>query len=187
FVTYANLDGFDPRTPPVPLAERDAMDRWILSELHDLVREVTEGYDTYDVPRATRPIESFVESLSNWYVRRSRRRFWKSESDSDKLAAYQTLYECLVTVAKLLAPSMPFLSEAMYRNLVVTADPTAPESVHLARWPVYDPTRIDEKLMGDMRLAQRLVSLGHAARNSAGIKVRQPLPEAVFVVRYSAE
>jgi isoleucyl-tRNA synthetase len=187
FVTYANLDGFDPRTPPVPLAERDALDRWILSELHDLVREVTEGYETYDVPRATRPIENFVESLSNWYVRRSRRRFWKSESDSDKLAAYQTLYECLVTLSKLLAPSMPFLSEAMYRNLVVTVDPEAPESVHLARWPVYDPTRIDEKLMSDMRLAQRLVSLGHAARNSAGIKVRQPLPEAVFVVRYSAE
>lgn len=187
FVTYANLDGFDPRTPPVPLAERDPLDRWILSEMHALVREVTQGYETYDVPRTTRPIEAFVDGLSNWYLRRSRRRFWKSESDADKLAAYQTLYECLVTLAKLLAPTMPFLSEAMYRNLVVIADPSAPESVHLAFWPAHDEALIDEKLMADMRLAQKLVSLGHAARNSAGIKVRQPLAEAVFVVRYSAE
>jgi isoleucyl-tRNA synthetase len=187
FVTYANLDGFDPRTPPVPLAERDPLDRWILSEMHALVREVTQGYETYDVPRTTRPIEAFVDGLSNWYLRRSRRRFWKSESDADKLAAYQTLYECLVTLAKLLAPTMPFLSEAMYRNLVVIADPSAPESVHLAFWPAHGEALIDEKLMADMRLAQKLVSLGHAARNSAGIKVRQPLAEAVFVVRYSAE
>ncbi len=187
FVTYANLDGFDPRSAPVPASGRDPLDRWILSELHALVREVTQGYETYDVPRTTRPIEMFVDGLSNWYLRRSRRRFWKSESDADKLAAYQTLYECLVTLAKLLAPTMPFLSEAMYRNLVATADPNAPESVHLAFWPAHDEALIDEKLMADMRLAQKLVSLGHAARNSAGIKVRQPLAEAVFVVRYSAE
>jgi len=187
FVTYANLDSFDPRSAPVPAGERDPLDRWILSELHALVREVTQGYETYDVPRTTRPIEAFVDGLSNWYLRRSRRRFWKSESDADKLAAYQTLHECLVTLAKLLAPTMPFLSEAMYRNLVTTADPGAPESVHLAFWPVCDEAQIDEKLMADMRLAQKLVSLGHAARNSAGIKVRQPLAEAVFVVRYSAE
>ena len=131
FVTYANLDGFDPRSTPVPAAERDPLDRWILSELHALVREVTQGYETYDVPRTTRPIEAFVNGLSNWYLRRSRRRFWKSESDADKLAAYQTLYECLVTVAKLLAPTMPFLSEALYRNLVASTDASAPESVHL--------------------------------------------------------
>ncbi len=187
FVTYANLDGFDPRSTPVPAAERDPLDRWILSELHALVREVTQGYETYDVPRTTRPIEAFVNGLSNWYLRRSRRRFWKSESDADKLAAYQTLYECLVTVAKLLAPTMPFLSEALYRNLVASTDASAPESVHLAFWPACDEALIDEKLMSNMRLAQKLVSLGHAARNSAGIKVRQPLAEAVFVVRYSAE
>jgi isoleucyl-tRNA synthetase len=186
-VTYANIDGFDPSQAAVPLAERDPLDRWILSELVSLTREVTQAYDTYDVPRATRPIELFVEGLSNWYLRRSRRRFWKSESDTDKLAAYQTLYECLVTLAKLLAPAMPFLSEAMYRNLVAGVDPAAPESVHLAFWPTVDEARIDTKLMDDMRLAQRLVSLGHAARNSANLKVRQPLAEAVFVTRYSAE
>ncbi len=187
FVTYAQLDQFDPLQASVPVEERDSLDRWILSELHNLVREVTQGYETYDVLRATRPIEGFVQALSNWYLRRSRRRFWKSESDSDKLAAYQTLYECLVTVAKLLAPSMPFLSEAIYRNLEGSVVPGAAESVHLAMWPTFNPALIDDKLMDDMRLTQRLVSLGHAARNSAELKVRQPLSEAVFVVRYSAE
>jgi isoleucyl-tRNA synthetase len=187
FVTYANLDGFDPTEDAVPLAERDPLDRWILSELHALAREVTAGYEAYDVPRATRPIEAFVDSLSNWYLRRSRRRFWKSESDTDKLAAYQTLYECLVMVAKLLAPSMPFLSEAMYRNLVTTANPGAPESVHLAMWPEINEALIDETIMENMRLTQKLVSLGHAARHSVDLKVRQPLAEAVFVTRYSAE
>jgi isoleucyl-tRNA synthetase len=187
FVTYANIDGFDPLQAPVALADRDPLDRWILSELHALAREVTQAYEAYDVPRATRPVELFVDELSNWYLRRSRRRFWKSGEDTNKLAAYQTLYECLVTVAKLLAPSMPFMSEALYRNLVGEADPSAPESVHLAMWPAYDAALIDEKVMEDMRLAQRLVSLGHAARNSANLKVRQPLAEAIFVPRYSAE
>lgn len=187
FVTYANIDGFEPTSEPVPLSERDSLDRWILSELHALVRDVTTAYERYDVPNATRPIEGFVDSLSNWYLRRSRRRFWKTESDADKQAAYQTLYECLVTVAKLLAPSMPFLSEAMYRNLVVSFDADAPESVHLVMWPGYDQAMIDDRLMADMRLTQKLVSLGHAARNSANLKVRQPLAEGVFVTRSSGE
>ncbi len=187
FVTYANLDRFDPAAPRVPVAGRDLLDRWILSELHTLVREVTQAYDEYDVPAATRPVEQFVDRLSNWYLRRSRRRFWKSESDTDKLAAYQTLYECLVMVSKLLAPAMPFLAEAMYRNLVARVDSGAPESVHLATWPQWDEALIDRKLMDDMRLAQKLVSLGHAARNSANLKVRQPLAEAVFVLRAESE
>jgi isoleucyl-tRNA synthetase len=187
FVTYANVDGFDPRQAALPVAERDPLDRWILSELQMLAREVTQGYDHYDVLRVTRPIEQFVDGLSNWYLRRSRRRFWKSESDQDKLAAYHTLYECLVVVAKLLAPSMPFLSEALYRNLVAGVDADQPESVHLAWWPKMNEALVDERLMNDMRLAQKLVSLGHASRNAANLKVRQPLAEAVFVVRYSAE
>ncbi len=187
FVTYANLDRFDPAAPRVPVARRELLDRWILSELHMLVREVTQAYEEYDVPSATRPLEQFVDRLSNWYLRRSRRRFWKSESDTDKLAAYQTLYECLVMVSKLLAPAMPFLAEAMYRNLVTRVDADAPESVHLATWPDWDEALIDRKLMDDMRLAQKLVSLGHAARNSANLKVRQPLAEAVFVLRAESE
>src|SRR6185295_11694826 len=122
-----------------------------------------------------------------WYLRRSRRRFWKTESDRDKLAAYQTLYECLVTVSKLLAPAMPFLSEALYRNLVTTFDASAPESVHLAQWPKSDPALIDQRLMDEMGLVKRLVSLGHSARNSVNLKVRQPLAEAAFAVRTPAE
>jgi len=189
FVTYANVDGFDPRMAQIPVAQRDPLDRWILSELHTLVQEITKAYESYDVPGATRPIEGFVDSLSNWYLRRSRRRFWKSESDTDKLAAYQTLYECLVTIAKLLAPSMPFLSEAIYRNLVVGSVSDVPESVHLAMWPKADEAMIDPKVMDDMRLAQRLVRLGLAARNvpKPPLKVRQPLAEAIVVVRSNAE
>ena len=187
FVTYANLDGWSPQVAAPPVSERDPLDRWVLSELHSLVRDVTQAYEGYDVPGATRPIQAFVEQLSNWYVRLSRRRFWKSEDDADKLSAYATLYECLVTVAHLLAPTMPFVSEAIYRNLVASVDPAAPDSVHLSSWPKHDEALIDHSLMNDMALAQRLVSLGRAARESANLRVRQPLAEAAFAVRSQAE
>ncbi len=187
FVTYANLDGWSPDQAAPPVAERDPLDRWVLAELHALVRRVTEAYENYDVPGATRPIQTFVEELSNWYVRLSRRRFWKSEDDTDKLSAYATLYECLTTLAYLLAPAMPFMAEVIYRNLVVSARPDAPESVHLARWPVANEQLIDRDLMASMALAQRLVSLGRAARESANLRVRQPLLEAAFAVRFPAE
>jgi isoleucyl-tRNA synthetase len=179
FVTYANLD--QPTVTTLPIATSD-LDRWLLSELNVLVRDVTEAYEKYDVPNATRPIEGFVEKLSTWYLRRSRRRFWKSESDSDKQAAYSTLYTALVTVAKLLAPSMPFLAEELYQNLVRSTDENAPESVHLAKWPEVLPEMIDESLNRDMELVMRLVSLGHSARQKANRKVRQPLAEAAFSV-----
>jgi isoleucyl-tRNA synthetase len=123
-----------------------------------------------------------VDTLSKWYLRRSRRRFWKSESDSDKETAYATLYEALTTLSKLLAPTMPFLAEELYQNLVCSVDRSAPESVHIADWPAYDEGLIDEKLNADMRLVMRLASLGHSARNQAAIKVRQPLAEASFSV-----
>lgn len=187
FVTYANLDGWTPDSPQPPVAERDPLDRWVLAELHRLVRDVTEAYDTYDVPAATRPVQVFVEALSNWYVRLSRRRFWKAESDTEKLGAYATLYECLVTVSKLIAPAMPFLSEALYRNLVAEVAPSAPMSVHLAEWPTYDPALIDEKSLAEMALAQRLVSLGLAARMTVRQRVRQPLRRAEFAVRDASE
>lgn len=177
FVTYANLD--KPTVTTLPIATSD-LDRWLLSELNVLVRNVTEAYEQYDVPNATRPIEAFVEKLSTWYLRRSRRRFWKSESDSDKQAAYSTLYTALVTVAKLLAPAMPFLAEEMYQNLVRSVDDTAPESVHLAKWPEVLPEMIDESLNRDMDLVMKLVSLGHSARQKANRKVRQPLAEVAF-------
>ncbi len=178
FVSYANVDQFDPQTPLIPVAERDLLDQWILSELHTLVRDVTQAYETYDVLGATRPIEGFVDNLSNWYLRRSRRRFWQNDNSQDKLAAYQTLYECLLTIAKLLAPTMPFLSEAIYRNLSTEGDES--RSVHLAMWPEFDEALINPKLNHQMAVVKRVVSLGHAARNNAKLKVRQPLKEVSF-------
>jgi len=182
FVTYANIDEWSPDEIAPAVAERDLLDRWILSELHTLVREVTVAYEDYDAVGATRPIEAFVDELSNWYVRLSRRRFWKSGSDDDKMAAYATLYECLSTVAQLLAPSMPFLSEALYRNLVHEVNNETADSVHLSKWPLYNGDVINEKLSNDMALVQRLVSLGLAARNDAQIGIRQPLAKAQFAV-----
>jgi len=177
FVTYANLD--KPTVTTMPIATSD-LDRWLLSELNVLVRDVTEAYEHYDVPNATRPIEAFVEKMSTWYLRRSRRRFWKSESDSDKQAAYSTLYTALVTISKLLAPAMPFLADELYQNLVRSVDGTAAESVHLAEWPKVLPEMIDESLNRDMALVMKLVSLGHSARQKANRKVRQPLSEVAF-------
>jgi isoleucyl-tRNA synthetase len=177
FVTYANLD--KPAVTTAPIATSD-LDRWLLSELNVLVRNVTVAYEKYDVTNATRPIEGFVEKLSTWYLRRSRRRFWKSDSDSDKQAAYSTLYTALVTLSKLLAPAMPFLADELYQNLVRSVDASAPESVHLAEWPEVLPEMIDESLNGDMNLVMKLVSLGHSARQKANRKVRQPLAEVAF-------
>ncbi len=187
FVTYANIDQWSPNGALPPVSERPEMDRFVIAELHQLVQQVTEAFDTYDVPGATRPVQTFVEMLSNWYVRLSRRRFWKSESDSDKASAYATLYECLTTVAKLIAPTMPFLADALYRNLVKEVDPSATDSVHLTRWPEYDAALIDFKLLDEMRLVQRLVSLGRAARETVKLGVRQPLASAQFAVRDAKE
>ena len=177
FVTYANLDEFDPTEPQVPPEERPEMDRWLAAETHAMIRDVTDALEHYDVTNSTKAISDFVESLSNWYVRLNRRRFWRGrgEDDKDKMAAYQTLYEALVTLSHLLAPFTPFVAEEMYQNLVLSFRPDAPESVHLSDWPRYDETLIDERLRADMALAQQLASLGHAARQRAGVKVRQPL------------
>jgi len=180
FVTYANLDGWKPETNAK--IEYSPLDKWLRSALHTLVRDVTYAFETYDVLGATRPIEQFVDILSNWYLRRSRRRFWKSGSDSDKNAAYATLYEALVTIAKLLAPTMPFIADELYLNLVGSVDESAAESVHLGIWPQYDTDLIDEKLNSDMALVMKLTSLGHAARNKANRKVRQPLSEVAFAL-----
>ena len=159
----------------------------MLSELNTLVRDVTTSYEHYDATGATRPVQVFVDRLSTWYLRRSRRRFWKSESDADKQSAYVTLYTALVTVAKLIAPAMPFLADELYQNLVRPVQSAAPESVHLAQWPMYNESLIDEDLNRDMALVIRLVSLGHAARQKADRKVRQPLQEAAFSVGTPAE
>jgi isoleucyl-tRNA synthetase len=180
FVTYANLDEFDPAKHGP--GEPTELDRWVLSELNALVQKVTDGLENYDPTTTGRAIQDFVDDLSNWYVRRSRRRFWKGEVDEDKTAAYQTLYACLVTVAKLLAPYTPFVAEAVYQNLVCSLDKEAPESVHLAEWPAADALAIDQALMDDTRLVMRVSSLARAARQKAQMKVRQPLASATAFV-----
>jgi isoleucyl-tRNA synthetase len=158
------------------------LDRWVLSELHMLVRDATVAMETYDVTGYTRPLGAFVEMLSNWYVRLSRRRFW--DSDPEALA---TLHEVLVTLSQLLAPATPFISEEIYQNLVVRVDADAPNSVHLSRWPAVNVAHIDEQLNVDMELVQRVTSLGHAARQLANLKVRQPLAQVVVRTRTNEE
>ncbi len=187
FTTYASVDGWTPQMVAPPVAERDALDRWVLAELSQLVQQVTTAYDNYDVPGATRPVQAFVEVLSNWYVRLSRSRFWGTALDDDKRAAYATLYDCLLTVSKLIAPAMPMLADKLYRDLVLPADPKAPESVHLADWPEFNEAVRDLPRIEQMRVVQRLVSLGRAARESVGIGVRQPLAKAQFLTRSASE
>ena len=199
FTLYANIDHFVPQPPghsetltphhsegekwPKNLTQdklRETiflteLDNWIASELNRLIVEVTKIMDNYNPTLAARKIEEFVDNLSNWYVRRSRRRFWKSENDADKLAAYTTLHQCLVILSQLLAPFVPFIAEELYQNLVRSVDPEAEESVHLTNFPVADETKIDDKLNDDVELARKISSLGRAARAKAGIKIRQPL------------
>ena len=180
FVTYANLDKWTPENSDIP--QFSSLDYWLLSSLNSLVKDVTHAYESYDVIGATRPIELFVDQLSNWYLRRSRRRFWKSESDADKAGAYETLYRALTTLTKLLAPTMPFLAEELHQNLARSFDPQAPLSVHLDTWPEVDESLINTELNREMEVVMKLASLGHSARNKSNIKVRQPLAEVAFAV-----
>ncbi|MGC4106086.1 MAG: isoleucine--tRNA ligase [Thermomicrobiales bacterium] len=177
FTTYARIDGWTPGSTSTPVAERTLLDRWLLSRAHELVGYVREQMNAFDIAAGTRAIENFVvEELSNWYIRRNRRRFWKPESDADKNAAYETLYEALVLVTKLIAPFIPFASESMYQNLVRSMDEAAPESVHLNDFPVADDSLIDRQLTKEMTAVLAVVKLGRAARSEANLKVRQPLP-----------
>jgi len=175
FVTYANIDQFDPTQHQLPVAHRTDLDRWIISELHQTIREVTNSLEQYDTVKPTEVLQSFLEDLSNWYLRRSRERIWKPQLDDDKLAAYLTLYECLTTLLTLLAPFMPFLTEELYQNLVRSVNQNAPFSVHLNDWPEVQQELIDEKLTNETHLVMRIVGLGRAAREKAQIRVRQPL------------
>jgi isoleucyl-tRNA synthetase len=238
FVNYARLDGFTPDLPTVPVAERPEIDRWLLSNLQSLIATCRKGFEEFDTGAVTKAASTFIDDLSNWYIRRNRRRFWRVRTEArgqtsevsegsgirdqgsegkdsgfriqdsaggvaravpihnpqptphweeDKLAAYQTLYETLVTLSKLLAPCIPFLSERMYQNLVVGsvnaqgADaPRAPESVHLCDYPVVDAALLDESLNHRMATAQRVVSMGHRLRETADRRVRQPLAELKY-------
>ena len=178
FTTYADLDKWKPNSEPF---DYSLLDKWLLSKLQLLTEEVTKLLDTYDPAGATVRLEQFVDQLSRWYLRRSRRRFWKSEADSDKNAAYTTLHTALTTLVKLLAPFTPFVAEEIYQNIVRNIDPNAPVSVHHCKWPTPDQSLIDASLTTSMDLAMQVCGLGHSARNDAGIKLRQPLRKAIVV------
>ena len=187
FVGYAEIDKFDPSEIPDDWKPENELDRWVLSELHTLISQVDGYMEGYEPTNAGRRIQEFIDQLSNWYVRRSRRRFWRNEGDADKLSGYITLHTCLVTVAKLMAPLAPFVAEEIYQNLVCSVDPSAPDSVHLADYPVADESLLDQPLMEATQLAMRVSSMGRAARSKAGLKVRQPLANVLVKIRVPAE
>jgi isoleucyl-tRNA synthetase len=182
FVTYANIDKWQPRGEGESGQPRALLDRWILARLNEVVEQATIRLDAYDSYGMTLAVEPFLDDLTNWYVRRSRRRFWKSERDADKQAAYATLYEVLTALSRLLAPVVPFVTEIMYQNLVRSVDRTALESVHHTDWPQVDGAAIDAALIRQMALARQIVTAGHSARNSANIKLRQPIARALVTM-----
>jgi len=179
YVLYANVDKFDPDEYELPPEERGILDKWIISRFNGLAETVRIELDAYNITPAARAIEEFVDDLSNWYVRRSRRRYWGAEMTEDKIAAYLTLHEILIGLAKLLAPFIPFISEEIYRNLEAERRNDVPESVHLCEYPVSDKNLVDLELDRNMAVARKLVTLGRAARNKVNIKIRQPLSELV--------
>ena len=181
YVLYAEIDQFNP-LKYADFKPTNIMDKWIISKLNTLVKEVDEKLEKYDITSAALQIESFTDELSNWYVRRNRERFWSQELTDDKIGAYVTLYRVLVTLAKISAPFVPFMTDEIYQNLVVGLDSTAPESVHLCLWPEYDGTAVDSKLEKEMDLAYSIVRLGRSARNLSNIKNRQPLSEMLISI-----
>jgi len=186
-VLYANVDGINPAEDNPPVSERPLMDRWILSRFHSLTKKVRDEMEQYQITTATRAIAGFVDELSNWYVRRSRDRFWGTKVGVDKPVACNTLYQVLVGTAKLLAPFTPFIAEEIYQNLVLSIEPDAPESVHLCDYPEADESLINEELESDMEQVRRFVVMGRAARNRAGVKIRQPLAAITVSTHTDAE
>jgi len=183
FTLYANVDGFAYKEAPIPLDQRPEIDRWILSSLNTLIQQVTNYMNDFEPTLAGRAVESFVDSqLSNWYVRLCRRRFWKGEYETDKISAYQTLYECLETVVRLIAPISPFFSDAVFANLNAVTKRFNVASVHHADYPVYDETMVDPLLEERMQLAQETCSLVLSLRKKVNIKVRQPLQKVMIPV-----
>ena len=180
FVLYANIDNFDATKYALEYDKLPVMDKWLLSKLNSAVAAVDDNLSNYRIPEAARALDDFVDEMSNWYVRRSRERFWAKGMEQDKINAYMTLYTALVTISKAAAPMIPFMTEDIYRNLVCSIDPTAPESVHLCDFPVVDEKLIDKKLEEDMEVVLEAVVLGRACRNEANIKNRQPIAK-IFV------
>ena len=175
YALYANIDGFDPTKHELKVDTLSVMDKWVLSKLNSAVKSVDNLLANYKITEATRVLENFVDELSNWYVRRSRERFWVKDMPQDKINAYLTLYNCLVTIAKVSAPMIPFMTEDIYRNLVGSVDKSAPVSIHLCSFPEADESMIDKSLEENMEEVMDIVVLGRACRNAAAIKNRQPI------------
>ena len=180
FATYAAVDGFDPKKDEISDNDLQLMDKWILSKLHSFIKDSQLSLDEFRADKLMKKFEVFLEELSNWYIRRSRRRFWKSEDDNDKKAAYQVLYEVLVSSIKILAPVLPFVTENIYQNLVRNLSNDAPESIHLCDYPKANESKIDSDLIEKIDALRKLVEYGRSARNKANIKIRQPLSKLSF-------
>lgn len=181
YVLYAEIDQFNPLTYQ-DFKPSNIMDKWIISKLNTLVKEVDDKLEHYDITSAAIQIEAFTDELSNWYVRRNRERFWTQELTDEKIGAYCTLYQVLTTLVKVAAPFVPFMADEIYQNLVVNLDKEAPESVHLCLWPEVKETEINKELEEEMGLAYKIVKLGRSARNSANIKNRQPLSKMLISI-----
>ena len=180
FTTYARLDDYSPADHEVDYDDLTDLDKWMMARLHSLIKDTEQFYNEYDVYSAMQNVETFLDDLSNWYIRRSRRRFWKTENDTDKWGAFQTLYKALKGLIKILAPVVPFVTEAIYQNLVRELEPEAPQSIHLCSYPEYKEDLIDKKLIEQTNTIIKLVKMGRAARNKVNIKIRQPLSE-IFI------
>ena len=179
FVLYANIDNFDATKYTLEYDKLPVMDKWLLSKLNTLIKTVDNHLENYRIPEAARALQDFVDDMSNWYVRRSRERFWAKGMEQDKINAYMTLYTALVTMCKCAAPMIPFMTEEIYQNLVCSIDKNAPESIHLCDFPVADESMIDAKLEEDMDALLKVVVMGRACRNTANIKNRQPIGEMI--------
>ncbi|MBO5292153.1 MAG: isoleucine--tRNA ligase [Lachnospiraceae bacterium] len=175
FVLYANIDNFDATKYTLDYDRLPVMDKWLLSKLNTVIQEVDDNLNNYRIPEAARALQGFVDEMSNWYVRRGRERFWAKGMEQDKINAYMTLYTALVTISKVAAPMIPFMTEEIYQNLVRSVDKNAPESIHLCDFPAADEKLIDKKLEEDMEAVLEIVVMGRAARNTANIKNRQPI------------
>jgi len=180
FITYASLDGYDPQNGVINKTDLTKLDSWILAKVNLFVKEADHYYENFQVFKLMKEATSLLDDISNWYVRRNRRRFWKSENDSDKIAAYYTLYTVLIKYIKAMSPIIPFLSEKMYQNLVVKSDKSSPVSIHLTDFPEFDEGMADDSLIHEIDTVINIVSLGRSARNKANIKIRQPLSEIVI-------
>ena len=180
FATYAAVDKFSPLEVNIKDSHLTLLDQWILAKSNLLVKEAVNAFDSYRVDKFIQKFERFLDDLSNWYIRRNRRRFWKSENDTDKEAAYHTLYHVLLNSVKIIAPILPFMSEKIYQNLVCNIDKNLPESVHLCEYPEIDDQKIDQKMIDQVDAIRKMVELGRSARNKAELKIRQPLQELCF-------